>query len=119
MGDLRQQPSDGPSGPNGGATLAAVVPTALCAPRREERRGASGYARSVPGSDPVPEADRLEQVMPPARDERDRHPVPPDTPEADAIEQAMPRSVTEAESSGVDAERIEPVDDDRETSSGS
>lgn len=78
-----------------------------------------GYARSVPGSDPVPEADRLEQDMPPARDEVERRPVPPDTPEADAIEQAMPRGVTDAEPSGMDAERIEPVDEDWETSSGS
>ena len=73
----------------------------------------------MPGSEPVPEADRLEQEMPPARDERENHPVPPEAPEADVLEQEMPTALS-GEETGIDAERIEPVaDEDWVTASGS
>lgn len=66
----------------------------------------------------VNEADRIEQEMPPARDERDVHPVPPDAPTADVLEQELP-VVEQASESGLDAERVEPIaDDDWATSAG-
>lgn len=69
--------------------------------------------------DDVPEADRLEQEMPSARDQRDLLPIPPDAPDADVLEQKLP-VVEEGESVGIDAERTEPVSDDdwASTSSG-
>ena len=70
-------------------------------------------------SDDVPEADRLEQEMPPTRDGRDLHPIPPDAPDADVLEQELP-VVEEGEEAGIDAERTEPISDDEwsPTSSG-
>jgi len=57
--------------------------------------------------------------MPPSRDAREEHPVPPEAPEADVIEQALPITADE-EPSGIDAERVEPIsDDDWGTPSGS
>lgn len=70
--------------------------------------------------DDVNEADRLEQEMPPARDEREARPIPPDAPDADVFEQQLP-VVDEQERTGIDAERTEPVSDDEDwasTSSG-
>ena len=76
-----------------------------------------GTLLDMAGSEPVPEADRLEQEMPPARDEREGHPVPPEAPEADVLEQETPVELSEGET-GIDAERIEPLgDEDRGTSS--
>lgn len=62
-------------------------------------------------TDEVPEADRLEQGMPPARAERDLHHIPPEAPDADVLEQELPL-VDESETAGIDAERTEPVSDD-------
>jgi hypothetical protein len=72
-----------------------------------------------PGDD-VNEADRLEQQMPAARDERDLRAIPPDAPEADVLEQQLPL-VEEQETAGIDAERTEPVADEdwESTASGS
>jgi hypothetical protein len=71
-----------------------------------------------PGDD-VNEADRLEQQMPPARDERELRPIPPDVPDADVLEQQLPL-VEEQETTGIDAERTEPLGDEdwASTSSG-
>lgn len=69
----------------------------------------------MPGSEPVPEADHLEQEMPTTREERDDNPVPPEAPEADVLEQAQPVTSEEAPS-GIDAERVEPVDDEERDS---
>lgn len=59
----------------------------------------------------VNEADRLEQEMPPARDERGLHPIPPDAPDADVFEQELP-IVADGEMAGIDAERTEPISDE-------
>jgi len=76
-----------------------------------------GGARDDPVTDePVPEADRQEQELPPERDPRGRHPHPPDLPEADAVEQELPAdgSADELDQPPVtDADRVEPVDDER------
>lgn len=67
--------------------------------------------------DPVPEADRLEQEMPPDPDARDQRgstgirPVPAEAPEADVIEQDLPLA-EDAEPRGIDAERSEPTSDE-------
>lgn len=61
--------------------------------------------------DEVNEADLLEQEAPPARDERELRPIPPDAPDADVIEQQLP-VVDEREATGIDAERTEPVPDE-------
>lgn len=73
----------------------------------------------MPSADEVNEADRIEQEMPPGRDERERHPIPPDAPDADVLEQELPL-VENSEPAGLDAERTEPVSDDdwSSTSSG-
>lgn len=63
-------------------------------------------------TDPVPEADHLEQEMPQERDERELRPIPPDAPDADVLEQELPASEVEDETGGLDAERIEPLSDD-------
>ncbi|MDA8317696.1 MAG: hypothetical protein M0010_21405 [Actinomycetota bacterium] len=70
-------------------------------------------------ADDVNEADRLEQDMPPARDEREERPIPPDAPDADVLEQQLP-VVEGQETTGLDAERTEPVSDEdwASTSSG-
>ena len=65
----------------------------------------------MPTADEANEADRLEQEMPPARDERDLHPIPPDAPDADVLEQEQPL-VEDGTEIGIDAERTEPVADD-------
>lgn len=72
----------------------------------------------VPGDD-VNEADRLEQEMPTTRDAREHHSIPPDAPDADVLEQELP-IVEDEETTGVDAERTEPISDDdwASTSSG-
>lgn len=57
------------------------------------------------------EADRLEQGMPPTRDERTLRPIPPDASDADVLEQELPL-VDDIGESGIDAERTEPVADD-------
>ncbi len=49
--------------------------------------------------------------MPPARDERELRPIPPDAPDADVLEQQLP-VVEEQETTGIDAERTEPVADE-------
>ncbi len=71
--------------------------------------------------DDVNEADRLEQEMPPTRDGRDLHPIPPDAPDADVLEQELPlvEEAEEPEEAGIDAERIEPVSDEDWASSTS
>lgn len=75
-----------------------------------------GTLEAMARSDPVPEADHIEQQIPSERDERDVHPIPPDAPDADVLEQEIPASEVEDESEGIDAERVEPVsDDDRPT----
>lgn len=71
----------------------------------------TGYPRLVAPSDPVPEADRLEQEMPVTRDEREARAHPPDAPDADVLEQELPL-VEEEEPQPLDAERSEPVSDD-------
>ena len=80
---------------------------------------AVGRLGCVSPGDDVNEADRLEQGMPPARDEREERPIPPDAPDADVLEQQLP-VVDEHETTGIDAERTEPVSDEdgAPTSSG-
>lgn len=63
-------------------------------------------------TDPVPEADRLEQGMPPAHDERGTRPLRSDVPDADALEQELPVAGGGEEVVGIDAERVEPVSED-------
>jgi hypothetical protein len=65
----------------------------------------------VTSSEPVPEADRLEQEMPTVADRRDAHSPSDDAPEADAYEQELPL-VDPPSPGGTDAERSEPVSDD-------
>jgi len=65
----------------------------------------------VAPADDVNEADRLEQEMPPARDERESNPIPAEAPDADVLEQERPL-VEDGGSAGIDAERTEPLSDD-------
>jgi hypothetical protein len=67
--------------------------------------------------DPVPEADRLEQEMPPDPDPPDvrgasgARRLPLEAPEADVIEQGLPLT-EDPEAHGFDAERSEPTSDE-------
>ena len=60
--------------------------------------------------DPVPEADREEQALPPTADPRTGHRHPDDVPEADVLEQEVP-VVDEPPATGLDAERTEDDED--------
>lgn len=72
-----------------------------------------------PGPDAVPEEDPLEHRPARGRDAWDEHRLPPDASDADAFEQDLPLGVDEG-NPGIDAERIEPFDDeDREGEPGS
>lgn len=72
------------------------------------------------GWEPVPEADRLEQDMPPSGGARASRPLPPDVPDADAIEQELPVSATDVPDSvvGIDDERSEPLLEDGHEEAG-
>jgi hypothetical protein len=60
----------------------------------------------------VPEADRQEQELPADPDPRRGHDHPPEEPEADVLEQEIPAADDDAGPAGVDAERVEPLDDE-------
>lgn len=60
-------------------------------------------------AEPVPEADREEQELPPTPDPRAGHPHPADRPEADVLEQETPVAEPAAPP-GADAEREEDGD---------
>lgn len=63
----------------------------------------------MPDADPVPEADREEQELPPSADLRVGHRHPTDRPEADVLEQELPVGDVEPPP-GMDAERSEEED---------
>lgn len=74
---------------------------------------APGYRQSVPPEDPVPEADRLEQEQPVAPEAHPEHRARPDAAEEDVFEQELPLADA-ATDTGIDADRSEPLDDDRD-----
>lgn len=61
--------------------------------------------------DPVPEADREEQELPPTPDPRAGHPHPEELPEADVLEQEVPVVDVPPSPPGIDAERTEEAED--------
>jgi hypothetical protein len=61
--------------------------------------------------DAVPEADRLEQGTPSVPDERFNRLHPPDRPEADVLEQEIPIREFPEDQTGLDEDRIEPLDE--------
>lgn len=60
----------------------------------------------------VPDADRREQELSADPDPRRGHDHPPEEPEADVLEQEIPAADGDAGPVGVDAERVEPLDDE-------
>jgi hypothetical protein len=56
--------------------------------------------------------DVEEPVAPAGADPRRGHPHPPDEPEADLLEQELPADDDVDAPTGLDAERVEPLDDD-------
>ena len=58
-------------------------------------------------ADAVPEADRLEQQMPPEPDLRFGREHPPDRPEADTLEQEVTVEEGEEAWAGLDDDRVE------------
>lgn len=64
------------------------------------------------GAPEVPEADRQEQETPAEGDPRRGHRHPAEEPEADVLEQEVPAAEVEEGESGLDAERVEPVDEE-------
>lgn len=67
----------------------------------------------MPTNDPVPEADRLEQEQPVAPEDHPGHVTHPDAAEEDVLEQELPLADA-AVDTGIDADRSEPLDDDRD-----
>jgi hypothetical protein len=64
------------------------------------------------GDESATEADRSEQREPGAADPRRGHRHPLDEPEADVLEQELPAADGGDAPTGLDADRVEPVDDD-------
>lgn len=64
-----------------------------------------------PSHGAVPEADRLEQETPPEADIRLGRDYPPDRPEADLLEQQIPVEEGRENPTGLDDDRVEPVED--------